>query len=285
MSSPSVVDFDHGKLRIAEEVTASAPLGVRFFDAVTGNSPSGLVVDAWPRDAARKVVRSARESSEGIYGFVSLPTTRNAEIGAVDDFGSPTTYLVRVRDPRRRYSPLLIEVGAPAAGITPITLFPAPTFEAPTGFALVRVLLRYPNPAHVGPGEMVTTAPWAALALSVAGIDDPIRSYANENGDALLAVPFPTTVAGTPPHLQSVTAELSVSFLPNLDAHPSPDSLTGQVAGLVPNPIASFPTITEIFNQPATTSGGATSVPVTVVLGQTSVVTSTTRNDLLLDAA
>ena len=97
----------------------SAPLGLRFWDwALDQPVREGLVVRARP--AAGGPVTTARPSSSGVHGFLSLPTTRDGRAGTDRRLRRPRRRTPSPSStPRGRYVPMGLTVDAPVAGVQP----------------------------------------------------------------------------------------------------------------------------------------------------------------------
>lgn len=290
---PDPVLTDSVQVDVVEEIVSSAPLGLRFWDwALDQPVRDGLVVRARP--AAGGQVTTARPSSRGVHGFLSLPTTRAAERGPVADFDDETAYDVSVVDSRGRYVTLGLSVDAPVAGVQPAPtvlpdldegpavlpgfyLFSAATRAVPPGFVCVRLDLR--DETRPVMGIVGAFAP-AAHALVRVATDDAIWwGLSDSDGRALVLAPAPAFAAASDgdgpldPTRQSWEAELEVRY-----------------GALPPDPFTGVPDFADIADQDVAAANhvGTTftgSRAVDVEYGQALVVRSPGRSDLLVRPA
>lgn len=278
---PDPVLTDRAQVDVVEEVVTSAPLGLRFWDfALDQPVRDGLVVRARP--AAGGQVTTARPSSSGVHGFLSLPTTRAAEQGPMADFDGETAYDVSVVDTRGRFVPMGLTVDAPVAGVQPPGLpgffvFSASTRFVPPGFVGVRVDLRDETRPIVGAdGEFAA----AAHAMVRVETDDDIWwGQADAHGRALVLAPAPAFAAPSDgdgpldPTSQSWEAELEVRY-----------------EALPPSAFSGVPAFADIADQDVATANhvGNTftdSRAVDIEYGQVLVIRSPGRSDLLVRPA
>lgn len=209
---PDTVLLDSGRqVRVVEEITSSAPLGVRFWDwAVDRPVRDGLLVRARP--AGGGPLATARPSRSGVYGFLNLPTTREAERGSIDDFGVPGDYVVGVWDAAGRYVPMCLTVAAPVAGVQPVpgalppvdgtspslpgfALFSAATRPVPAGQLAVRFELGDADREVVGSPGSFDPAAHALVSATVEG--ETWYGVSDAQGRVLLVAPTPTMAAPT----------------------------------------------------------------------------------------
>lgn len=270
---PTVIDHDYGRMVVTEERMRSAPLGVRATGSITGHAVRGLTAQSWPDPASvagPTIVRLARESSEGILGFATLPTTREAERGAVPDFDPATTQFVRLDDPRRRWLPQLVTFEVPIAGVQETIVFPTPSYIAEPGYVIVRATLRHELAATSGPEPtVIEPAAHAALSIAVSGFSDPFVGIADGQGEAAVLIPFPEPTAGTPLAEQTASAALEVRFNP----------------GLAIDPIGRLPLLADILSQPLVEFAGEPSLPIELTYGTDTVAEHGGPSIVLLDAA
>jgi hypothetical protein len=254
--------------RELERVGYRAPLGLRCLDAVSGQPVGdGLLATAW-RPADPGEYRTARRSPvSSLLGFGSLPglpgpdRVRAAAGQPVTwpPLPAPTPYLVRVVDQYRRYLPVLLAVGAPAATVVDVPLDSAPTRPYPSGWATVR-----------GATQHATTG--AALPWCVVDIDtgaDVYHPVSDGRGQFLLYLPYPEALpplAGSPPlgpGLGAVTWPLTVRVRsqpaalvtpPGADPADPPErgSIQGQAAAQLDDGGGAQPSVTRtlIFGMP-----------------------------------
>lgn len=190
------------QIRVLERDRTFTPLGIRFWDAALDVPVAEtLAVHAWPAGTAHAPVRAVR-SPGGVYAFHALPGQRAAERPADDEAhpetaGVPREYAIAVDDASGRYQPAAFSVTLPlgyrgeflsAAATSPpqpggrAYLFPAATRPVPPGLAAIR--------ADLVDADTGAPAAWAVLVATVEGVTR--TAVADENGRALVLVPFPT---------------------------------------------------------------------------------------------
>jgi hypothetical protein len=185
-----------------------APFAFRFWDPVTDTQVrDDLNVTATPPTPYAQAVQAVRTPS-GNYAFHGLPGLHDIEYPKDDH--SPRTrrkisLIIRVEDGQRRYLPFAFSfeeevplapgelwnneifhgpalASPPGAGLPVIHLFSAPTRPVPPGMAAIRGSLtdhaRRKGASH------------AVLRVSVKGKD--WVGMANDRGDAVVCLPFPT---------------------------------------------------------------------------------------------
>lgn len=227
-------------IRVLEYAGRTAPLGVRFFDAIAGSIIfEGLSLSAWPVDnaAAR---RDGAVNRSGTFYFVDLPGLRDAEFGAGDDdYWAAVTrkaFVVEVFDRYRRFLPFSFGVALPNRGILdwscagdasppanhpprPVPLYSAPPRPVPSGVQVIRAELRDP----------IARAPAAFAVVEAHIAGEPVaRGIADEQGRLALLLPAPRPIefspgdfaAGSPPDgppldKQSWAVELRAFFAPS----------------------------------------------------------------------
>lgn len=290
---PDTVLMDSGRqVRVVEEITTSAPLGVRFWDwAVDRPVREGLLVRARPASGGR--LATARPSSSGVYGFLTLPTTREAERGSIENFGVPDDYVVGVWDAAGRYVPMCLTVAAPVAGVQPapgtlppvdgtspslpgFALFSAVTRPVPAGQLAVRLELRDADREAVGSPGSFDPAAHALVSVTVEG--ETWYGVSDAQGRVLLVAPTPTmavpTAGGGPLDLnaQRWDVELRIHY----------DRLTREAFPGIPDfaDIADQPDATAKF----TDTGFSVSHTAVLAYGEELAVTSPQRSDLLVKA-
>jgi hypothetical protein len=258
---------DGRSVHILEEVTRTAPLGIRFADAVL-SAPvrGGLVVRARHRDGGPWT--RARESSSGVHGFVTLPTTRTAERRPVAEFGAAEPYIVEVVDLRGRFLPMRVEASAPVAlaGGT-VLLFPSPDRPVPPGFTAVRATLRYEDAdVPAASGRRVRPSRHAFATLTLDGVAHD--GIADGGGELVVVVPLAEVEAGIPLSAQTAEGVLRVRFDPGLAPDPTP-----------------LPLLEDIVDQPVVPVVGAATaldLPVALDYHDDVILRSPGRSELLL---
>jgi hypothetical protein len=201
-----------GTIFVLEHLARVTPLGMRFWDQVSGAIVShGLVVRAYPvNNPARKVNAIANRS--GIFVAHGLPGLREVECGKGDtDFwkrflphGSPpnSAFAVEVVDERGRFQPFQFTVelpvkgllawpsestDSPPKGLPHIPLYSTPARSVPSGMAVLRADLK----------DWVTEKPaaWAVLEARLEG-QPPVQGIAGKDGRVALVFPYPEPVSG-----------------------------------------------------------------------------------------
>ena len=199
--------------KLAERLTVVAPLGLRFWDDVSGKTiGTGLSVTAYPPDnPGRRVEAFANRS--GVYVLRNLPGLREVENGAGDaDFWrslpAKKPFVIEVADTERRFLPFTINVSLPERGVfawqdpshaspptaaLAVPLYSTPARQAPTSMAVVRAELRewQPGSSHEG-----RPAAWAVLEARLSG-RLLARGFADEQGRVALIFPYPEPVTHT----------------------------------------------------------------------------------------
>jgi hypothetical protein len=290
---PNPVLLDSGwQVRVVDEVTASAPLGVRFWDwALSRPVREGLVVRARPRNGGP--ITTARPSSSGVYGFLSLPTTREAERGALEEFPAPAAYALGVWDTLGRYVPMRISVSAPVAGVQPAPntlppvdgsspdipgfyLFAAATRPVPPGYLAVRLDLRDEELPVAGVEDTFQPARHVLVEATVEGE----TSYGVSDADGRVLVLAPTPPMA-PPADGTGPSDLSARRW-DVELRLNYERLAAEEFPGVPD----FADIADQAEATATYPGGeAASTTATVTYGEDLVVTSPQRSDLLVKPA
>ncbi len=236
---------------IIERVTLVAPVGLRFWDRVSGTAiGDGLVVTAYPPDnPARRTQAFVTRSS--VYVLRNLPGLREVESGVGDAtfWQRPPPqrlFVVEVVDEAGRFQPFLFRAQLPVQGLftwtcgqgsapiaTPghVPLYSSGSRQAPAGMAVIRADLWDPNLADGKGGP----AAWAVLEAVVAGPAPlRVRGLADARGRVALIFPYPeptgaplSPIAGSPlgatgPALldQAWEVELQAAYQPS---DPPPD--------------------------------------------------------------
>ncbi len=203
---------------IIERLTRVAPLGLRFWDAVSNAFVTdGLLVQAVPKPATGVyggAPATAIPNHSGVFVFIHLPGLQTAEIGLGDKdyWTTPPAqldFLVTVTDALDRYFPFTLTVKAPTQKIldfscasgkpTPllttqpencVPLYHKPGRAAPAGFGAIHATLAR-NSSDPQP---------AALAMVEAYIDTNLvaRGFTDASGSVSLYFPYPKIVLPNP---------------------------------------------------------------------------------------
>ena len=235
----------------ATEIRTFTPLGVRFWDAISG-APAigGLEVSARPLTGDWPDTPAFRTPS-GVYAFRGLPGLRQVEypVGPEpvrDTLSPPAPFVVRVRDRLRRFLPTVVLVPAPhlgLAGMLPadgdpagsipagdgvpgIYLFSAPSRPVLSDVAVVRASLAEQGSgipaAHARLDVVAGGTRWAGVADALGNVA-VLFPYPLFEGVAAVPSPPPGT-GGIPPAEQSWAVQVSVRHQPEaLDFIPDPD--------------------------------------------------------------
>jgi hypothetical protein len=260
---------------IIETISTVTPLGVRFWDQVTG-SPirDGLNITAYSAAAAlpnvqtlpdnRQVVSTiaprvqAFSNRQGIYLLRNLPGLRTAENGTGDANYWATVqtrpFVIEVLDTYRRFQPCSFAADLPAKGVFSLNCVPV---SSPPNPMLSGVPL-YSAPGRIAPGAMAVIhadlwdlhanvpAAWAILEAQAAG-QPPVRSFADLNGHIAIIFPLPEPVNTA---LSSPGAPVAATAIP-LTQQQWPLQLQAAYTRLSPIPVV--PDLCEIFSQQAAT--------------------------------
>ena len=196
-------------LTFLERVRGVGPLGVRFWDAVTGAVVgAGLVVEVYPKAEPTRRFKAV-VSGSGVFSVRGLPGLGTYETGGAAPV-PPKPFVVEVTDPGGRFVPFAMPVDVPAgllqwqapgpaaalyalepdAGAPMVPLFSAPGRPVPTGMAVVRAqLVRADRPAPTDPVKQVPAA-WAVLELTLPD-GARVRGLADERGRVAVVFPYP----------------------------------------------------------------------------------------------
>lgn len=259
---------------VIESVTSVTPLGVRFWDDVTGSPVTdGLTVSAYAVSGSLNRVQTLPDgrkamtvvspriqgfpNHQGVYLLRNLPGLRVAEQGAGDSnyWASVQTraFAIEVVDTYRRFQPCSFVADLPARGLFRLNCLPV---SSPVDSSSESVTL-YSAPGRVVPGVMAVLradlwdleanipAAWALLEASVAG-QPPARGYADFNGQVTLIFPLP----------EPVNAALSSPGTPVTAATPLTQQswqVQLQAAYQRLSPIPAIPDLCAIFAQQAAT--------------------------------
>jgi len=183
--------------KFLERVRLVAPLGVRFWDRVTGAVVSeGLEVEVFPEGHPEQRVTVAANNS-GVFNARGLPGLAGFETGGVAN-PTPRAFVIEVTDRAGRFLPFALPVDVPAGllqwepGVTMVPLFSAPSRPVPAGMAVVRAQLvraDVPGPDPLDP-EKRWPAPWAVLEVTPPG-GPAVRGLADEGGSVVVVCPYP----------------------------------------------------------------------------------------------
>lgn len=201
---------------VLERVTRVAPLGVRFWDSVTGTAVGErLIVTAYPRGNPNHCVQAVANRF-GVYSFANMPGLREFEFGAGDtafwaSHPPQFDYVVQVSDSESRFLPFSFLVQVPVRGLynldcapptsppmisqAGIPLFSSPARSVPGGMAAIRAQLR----------DFVYNVPaaWAMLEAEIEG-QPPVRGMADKEGRVALISEYPE-----PPHFSTASPPAS----------------------------------------------------------------------------
>lgn len=227
---------------VLEEVSLTAPFGVRFWDVSTSTpAGGGLRVSAYP-PPYRELSIAATESPSGAYSFSGLPGLRAAENGAGDDAywsANPPAFpfIIEVRDPQQRYLAYSFTTLLPVRGL--FALWSSPLFTALTPDPSWLPLFSTPARSLPGPSGLVRTqlkarsgefAAWAIVQLQASGL--PARTgVADENGIVVIYQPYPepTGISLSSPFTsakltnQNWAIDVAVLYTPSKPSQPLPD--------------------------------------------------------------
>ena len=209
------IDFQK-QVKLLDRLTIVAPLGLRFHDAITGETVGeGLSVLAYPANR-RNATRSLFPNRRGIYVLHDAPGMRDLQSGAGDDdywnnLPPRKDFVIEVSDDQGRFIPFKFTAALPARGIyewngsnttSPpsaprgIPLYSSPARTAPAGIAIVRADLWDPTRGSNG-GE-------AAFAVLELFDNDRFvaRGVADQKGRVVVMFPYPapkTFAPSSPP--------------------------------------------------------------------------------------
>lgn len=242
-------------LPVIGRLTRTAPLGLRFWDDLTGRVVGdGLVVTAYPPDSPLRRTEAVVNRS-GVYVLNGLPGLREVEFGNGDDdfWNAPpgrAIFKIEVVDTFRRFQPFLMTIEAPVKGIVGsaeaggdsppgaspgIPLYSTASRSVPAAMAVLRADLREWKTGGDHEGE---PARWALVEARMAG-RLVARGIADDRGSVALLFAYPAPVThplGSPPVIsppgaegpalrdQQWTIELSASFDKLSPEPPAPGS-------------------------------------------------------------
>lgn len=213
-------------LPVVGRFSRTAPLGLRFWDDVTGRViGDGLAVTAYPPNSPLRRIEASVNRS-GVYVLSGLPGLSKVEFGNGNDafWSAPparATFKIEVVDTWRRFLPFLltfelpiqhIVTSADAAGVSPpasspgISLFSTASRSVPASMAVLRAELREWKTGGDHEGE---PARWAVVEARMAG-RLIARGVADEKGSVALLFAYPAPVThplGSPPAISPPGAE------------------------------------------------------------------------------
>ena len=236
---------------ILERFTRVAPLGVRFWDAVSGAViGDGLTVEGYPAGQESRRTQAV-VNHLGVYVLWHLPGMHAVEAGAGDaaywaSLPPPRRFVIEVTDGLSRFLPFTLAADLPVKGLFPWTcdplaspvaappapastlvpLFSAPSRPVPAGMAVLRADLWDPGAR--------SPAAWAAVGVSAAG-RPPVWGIADGQGRVAVLFPYPEPPApwvgpGSPPAgpprpltQQEWPVQLTARYAPALSAAAVPD--------------------------------------------------------------
>lgn len=213
-------------LPVIGRLTRTAPLGLRFWDDVSGKViGDGLVVTAYPPGNPFRRLQ-AFVNRAGVYVLTGLTGMNEVEYGSGNDsfWSAPpakTTFKIEVVDSWRRFQPFILTIDAPVRGVVTslgpaeasplvssqgIPLYSSASRSVPATMAVLRAELREWIPDGNHEGE---PASWAVIEARI-GNRPVARGVAAENGTLALLFPCPPPVThalGSPPAFSSPGAE------------------------------------------------------------------------------
>ncbi len=277
---------------VIEQHSRVAPLGVRFWDAITHKTiGEGLIVNAYR--ATQPDRRFAlTHNRTNVFVLQNVPGLRDVEFGAGDpiywdNLPTPKSFAVDVQDTTGRFLPFTFTADAPTrdlfawiCGSPPepsggVPLFSAPSRSIPGGYGVIRAELHDESQFDARTQEYAP-ATWALLE---AWYDGQLvgRSLADDRGRVVVGFSYPEPInppiASPPSPRTALTAqqwpiELRAFYTPAIPMPPRPDlcaALTQTSATLLSS--LSPPT-------PVT--------QVNVAYGVDAIMKTTDRSDLLL---
>jgi len=232
----------------SDRVTVVAPLGLRFWDAVSESVVGeSLIVYASSTDVPPRRIRAFMNPS-GIHVFRDLPGLREFENGTGGaafwaEHPPRHEFIIEVEDRMRQFQPFSFRVRLPVRDVllwecdssrspsTPVAavpLFSTPNRAVPGGFAVIRAEL----------WDAVTESPAAGAMLeAVLPASSPVRGLADREGRVAVIFPYPepppetfASPPASPPHgagmsmfSQAWDVELRAYYAPRLPTPAIPD--------------------------------------------------------------
>jgi len=219
---------------VIDRLTRVAPLGMRFFDAVTQKAVVGLAVTARATsNPARQIPMFATPS--GVYVLQNVPALREFENGIGNEafwthMPAPQLYRIAIDDPRGQFLPCTLNVAVPThnlfewtcgpaasppePGDGDVPLFSTPTRGVPDGMAVLRADL-YDAASDAPAIRAVVDVRYEGRRLG--------RGIADERGCVCVIFPYPPPVdflplspLGTGAALweQQWTLQVSIGYAP-----------------------------------------------------------------------
>lgn len=204
MIDPSTVDrMTVDVTHVIERVPRVAPLGLRFWDDVSGTTiGEGLIVTAYPRAQPDRRVRAFPNRS-GLYVLRDLPGLRDFEQGEGsgafwDSLPPRRSFIIEVVDSERRFQPFFFPAdlpvrdvfvwddpggGSPPGTMPGVPLYSTPNRSVPAAMAVLRADLWDPGAGLTREGG---PAAWAVIEARIPG-RPAVRGIADERGRASLA--------------------------------------------------------------------------------------------------
>lgn len=192
---------------IVERLAKVAPIGLRFWDAVSEKPVGdGLVVTAYPQDQPWRRTEAFVNNSS-VYVLRDLPGLRDVEYGSGDEsfWRNPPVrrvFTMEVTDAGGRFQPFQFTVTTPTRGVfvledplgeSPprhpegVPLFSSPARIVPAGMAVIRADLREPASPS---GVTGRPAAWALLEARYEG-HVVARGVSDEEGRVALIFAYP----------------------------------------------------------------------------------------------
>jgi hypothetical protein len=231
-------------VRVLEQVSRNAPLGIRFWDVAAATSTVyGLNVDVFRRDvpwarATAAMNRSGTYVAHLLPGAAPPPDLRAFEFSDADPdvlWSGPTRqYRIEVRDPQGRFLPIAFDAELPWRGLLtflgpwlspprpvslptepgsppPLLLERVPLFSAPSRPLPEPLAVVYAQMREQGSGRDLA---WALLTVA---IDGRVRGIGLADGQGRVAVMFPypepprQSLASPPEERNDFTWQLSLT--------------------------------------------------------------------------
>jgi len=275
---------------VIERLSKVAPLGVRFWDAITHKSiGDGLLVTAYrPLQPDRRSALTLNRAN--VFVLQNIPGLRDVEFGAGDqaywdDLPTPQNFVIDVFDTTNRFQPFTFTSGVPTrdlfeliCGSPPeqagVPLFSAPTRSVPGGYGVIRAELRDESQFDSRTQEYAP-ASWAMLEAWYDG-QRVGRGLADQQGRIVVFFSYPEPI--NPPISSPPTPRTA------LTAQQWPIELRVFYAAL---PAAQSPDLCAALTQSPATLLSALSPPtpltiVNVAYGVDAIAKTVGRSDLLI---
>ena len=258
-------------LPVIGRLSRTAPLGLRFWDDVTGKVVGdGLAVTAYPPDSPLRRIE-ATVNRAGVFVLSGLPGLSKVEFGNGDDafWAAPpakATFKIEVVDGWGRFQPFLLTVEAPVKGIITwadpadgsppetspgISLYSTASRSVPAAMGVLRAELREWKSGGDHQGD---PARWAVIEARAGG-RRIARGVADEKGQIALLFAYPAPVThplGSPPAISPPGAEG-----PALRDQQWPIELSASFEKLTPSPpypgAPALPDLVDVLSQPPAT--------------------------------